>query len=122
MRTSYYDPMAAISLDRDKEVSPPILEYLRSEVARHKSQRPAALMRSPGAFISLPQFRILYPSRVWMGNLDGSKWGGRVDKIFVVLSEEVGEDDAELILRSFTDYDFDKWRYIKLDRMIIYTQ
>jgi hypothetical protein len=111
-----YDPMTGLSLER---VSPAILEYLRSEVARQRFQHPAALIPAPGAFISLPRFRILFPFGVWLGNIDGEKWSGRADKIFVVLPQEL---PAELTLRAFKDYEFDKWRHIELDGMTIYTQ
>jgi hypothetical protein len=118
MRAGYYDPMTGLSLEI---VSPAVLEYLRSEVTRHNFQRPAALMPSPGAFISLSRFGILYPFRAWLGNIDGNKWSGSADKIFVVLPEERLKD-AEPILRDFTDYKFENWKHTKLDGMIIYTQ
>jgi hypothetical protein len=119
MRTGYYDPITGLSLER---VSPAILEYLRSEVARHNFQRPAALIFSPGAFISLPRFRILFPFGVWLGNIDGKKWAGRAEKIFVVLPEGTAPDETEAILRSFINYEFDDWKHTELRGMAIYTQ
>ena len=116
IRAGYYDPMTGICQEK---VSLPILEYLRSEVTRENDRRPTALIFSPTAFISLPHFRILYPFGVWLGNIDGTKWAGRADKIFVVLPDE---EEAEGILRSFTDYDFDNWKHTKIDGMLIYTQ
>ena len=63
MRAGYYDPMTGISQD----ISPAVLEYLRSEITRHNFQRPIALVSSPTAFISLPRFRILHPFGGWLG-------------------------------------------------------
>jgi hypothetical protein len=110
MRAGYYDPMTGIS----QFISPAILEHMRSEVTRHNFQRPIAVIPSPAAGISLPRFRIIIIG--WQQQ--PLKWAGRVDKIFVV----VPEDEAEAILRSFTDYDFDNWSRMKLGGMIIYTQ
>jgi hypothetical protein len=51
------------------------------------------------------------------------KWAGRTDKIFVVVQEEMLRNgEAEAILRSSTDYDFDSWSSLKFDGMIVYTQ
>ena len=84
MRAGYYDPMTGISQDM---VSPAVLEYLRSEITRHNFKRPIVLVHSPAAIISLPRFRILYPFGKWTGYIDGTKWVGRAEKIFVVLPE-----------------------------------
>ena len=65
----YYDPTTGISQD----ISPAVLEYLRSEMTRHNFQRPIALVSSPTAFISLPRFRILHPFGGWPG-YTRSKW------------------------------------------------
>ena len=56
MRAGYYDPMTGISQD----ISPAVLEYLRSEVTRHNFQRPIAVIPAPSAAISLPRFRIIF--------------------------------------------------------------
>jgi hypothetical protein len=51
------------------------------------------------------------------------RWAGRTEKIFVVVEEEMLlNGKAEAMLRSFTDYEFDNWKKMKLDGMIIYTQ
>jgi hypothetical protein len=51
-------------------------------------------------------------------------FAGRAEKIFIVVQEEMllnGKAEAEL--RSFSSYEFDKWKQIKLvDGMIVYTQ
>jgi hypothetical protein len=39
-----------------------------------------------------------------------------------VTEEMLLNDEAEAILRSFTDYDFDNWSQTKLGGMIIYSQ
>jgi hypothetical protein len=115
MRASYYDPITGIS----QEMSPAILEYMRSEVMRHNFQRPVAAIPQPAAAISLPRFRIILIG--W--DRQPLKWAGRAEKIFVVVPEEMLlNNEAEVILRSFTDYDFDKWSGMKLRGMIIYTQ
>jgi hypothetical protein len=115
----YYDPTTGISQD----ISPDVLQYLRSEITRDNFQRPVAVVVSPTAFISLPRFRILHPFGGWLGHRLGTKWVGRAEKIFVVLPEKVVlNGDAETTLRSLTSYEFDKWKHTKLDGMIIYTQ
>jgi hypothetical protein len=115
MRAGYYDPMSGIS----QEMSPAILEYMRSEVTRHNFQRPIAAIPQPSAAISLPRFRIILIG--W--DRQPLKWVGRAEKIFVVVPEEMLlNNEAEAILRSFTDYDFGNWSRIKLGGMIIYTQ
>jgi hypothetical protein len=121
MRTGYYDPITGISQDM---VSPTILEYLRSEVTRYHLQRPLALISSPAALISLPRFRILHASGGgWARNIDGKRWAGRAEKIFVVVPDRmVLNGEAEAMLHAFTDYDFDNWKHTGLDGMMIYTQ
>jgi hypothetical protein len=115
MRAGYYDPMSGIS----QEMSPAILEYMRSEVIRHNFERPIAAVLSPSAALSLPGFRIILIG--W--DRQPQKWAGRTEKIFVVLPEEMlSNNEAEAILQSFTDYDFDSWSRMKLGGMIIYTQ
>jgi hypothetical protein len=114
MRTSNYDPTSGIS----QAISPAVLEYLRYEVTRHNFQRPIAVIATPSAAISLPRFRIIIIG--W--DQQPSKWAGRAEKIFVVVSGELQKDETEAILRSFTDYDFDNWSQMKLAGMIIYTQ
>ena len=119
MQMRHYDPTTGISQD----VSPAVLEYLRSEMARHNFQRPIALVPSATAFISLPRFRILHPFGGWSGYKVGTKWAGRAEKIFVVLPEALVLDGrAENILRLLIDYEFNSWQHTKLDGMIIYTQ
>jgi hypothetical protein len=116
MRAAYYDPMSGIS----QHISPAILEYMRSEVTRHNFQRPIAVIPSPSAAISLPRFRIIF---IGWELQPLKKLAGRAEKIFVVVPEEMLlSDEAEAILRSFTDYDFDNWSQMKLSGMIIYTQ
>jgi hypothetical protein len=115
----YYDPTSGIS----QSVPPAVFAYLRSEITRHNFQRPLALVSSPTAFISLPtQFRVLPTSGGWLGYKDGTKWAGRVEKIFVVLPESRIPGRAEAILRLLPSYEFDKWKHIELDGWIIYTQ
>jgi hypothetical protein len=117
MRFGYYDSMTGISQD----ISPAILEYMRSEVVRHNWQCPIAVIPAPSAAISLPRFRIIVNG--WEQQVPvGQKWAGRAEKIFVVLPELVSDDETEAILRSFTDYDFHNWSRMKLGGMIIYIQ
>jgi hypothetical protein len=131
----YYDPMTKISHD----ISPAILEYLRSEATRHNFQRPIAVIASPAAALSLPRFRFLTGPGAgcvdgwemaswrcdgrWMGYTGGATWMGRAEKIFVVLPEKMLlNGKAEAALRLFTGYEFDNWKHTNLDGMIIYTQ
>src|SRR5262249_21585374 len=125
MRAGNYDPMTKLSQD----ISPAVLEYLRSEVRRHNFQRPIALVSSPTAFISLPRFRILHPFGGWLKYKEETnwrrptKWAGRAEKIFVVLPQEMAlNGKAENVLRLLTSYEFDGWKHTMLDGMIIYTQ
>jgi hypothetical protein len=115
MRVGGYDSMTGIS----QAISPAVLEYLRSEITRHNFQRSIAVIATPSAAVSLPRFRIII---IGWDQLVPSKWAGRAEKIFVVVSEELLKDETEAILRSFTDYDFDNWSQMKLAGMIIYTQ
>jgi hypothetical protein len=118
-RPGYYDPMSGIY---QEIVSPAILEYMRSEVRRHNFQRPIAVVPSLSAAISLPRFRILYivPHRKI---IDERTWAGRAEKIFVIVPEDILLNGmAEAILRSFIGYEFQNWRQMNLDGMIIYTQ
>jgi hypothetical protein len=122
MRAGYYDQMSGIYQDI---VSPTVLEYLRSEVTRHNFQRPIAVVSSPLAGISLPKFRFLYSGRQFQSlkEFAALRWAGRADKVFVVMQEEMLlNGKSEAILRSFTGYEFDNWRQLKLDGMVIYTQ
>jgi hypothetical protein len=120
VRAGYYDPMSGIS----QNISPAILEYMRSEVMRHNFQRPIAAIPSPSAAMSLPRFRIILIGWDRLPRpTQPLKWAGRAEKIFVVVPEEMLlNNKAEAILRSFTDYDFDSWSRMKLGGMIIYTQ
>jgi hypothetical protein len=124
VRGSYYDPKSGNS---QEFVSPTVLEYMRSEVTRHNVQRPIAVVPWPSAAISLREFRIILVDFNWaLPSVDTTgalKWHGRTEKIFVVVREErLQNGQAEAILRSFTDYDFDSWSSLKFDGMIVYTQ
>jgi hypothetical protein len=108
-------------------VSPAILEYMRSEIVQRDFQRPIALVpsTSPLAALSLPpRFRIVRNFSILPLELTVPKtWAGRAEAIFVIVPEEMLlNGKAEAILRSFTAYEFDSWRQVKLDGMIIYTQ
>ena len=106
-------------------VSPAILDYMRSEIARNNLQRPIAVVPSPLAALSLPtQFRILrnFPIEPLESTVPNA-WAGRAERIFVIVPEEtLLGGKAQAILRSFTGYRFDNWRQMNLDGMIIYTQ
>jgi len=106
-------------------VSPAILDYLRSEVARNSLQSPIAVVPSVLAGLSLPaRFRILRNFTIKpLETTVPSVWAGRAERIFVIVPEEMLLDGkAQAILRSFSGYRFDNWRQMKLDGMIIYTQ
>jgi len=119
MRAGDYDLINGISQD---VVTPVVLEHMRAEVTQHNFQHPIAVIPSASAAISLPRFRIIYFG--WERRLRaGIKWAGRAEKIFVIVPEEMGlNGEAEAILRSFTDYNFDNWNQLNLDGMIIYCQ
>jgi len=106
-------------------VSPAILDYLRSEIARNSLHRPIAVLPSLRAALTLPaRFRILRnfmiePLEYSVPNV----WAGRAERIFVIVPQErLLDGEAQAMLRSFTGYSFDNWRQMKLDGMIIYTQ
>ena len=121
VRAGYYDPMSGISQNM---VSPVVLEYMRSEITRHDFQRPITVLPSAAAAISLPRFRILYiPWYLSLEKIAGKKWHGRAGKIFVVVQEEMlTNGKAEALLRSFVDYNTDRWSQLKMDGMVIYSQ
>ena len=56
VRGGYYDPKNGIS---QEFVSPTVLEFMRSEIARHNVQRPIAVVPWPSVAISLHDFRII---------------------------------------------------------------
>jgi hypothetical protein len=120
-RAGYYDPMTGINQD----FSPTVLDYMRSGITRHNVERAIAVVPSLSAAVALSRFRILdiNGEQLSLEMIAAQKWAGRAEKIFVVVQEEMLlNGKAEAILRSFTDYEFDNWRQIKLDGMIIYTQ
>jgi hypothetical protein len=122
MRSGYYDPISGITQDI---VSPRTLEYIRSEIIRQSFQSPIAVIPSAPAALGLPRFRIIYiPGQyLTLEKITAQKWAGHVEKIFVVVQQEmILNGKAEAILRSFTGYDFDSWKQIRLDGLIIYTQ
>jgi hypothetical protein len=121
-RVAYYDPVSGISQDT---VSPRVVEYLRSETRRQNFQRPIAVLPSPSAAISLPRFRIMYipPQYLSLEQLDAFKFAGRAEKIFLVVQEQMLQNGkAEAELRSFANYEFDKWEQMNLDGMVVYSQ
>jgi len=121
MQRGYYDRITGISQD----ISPTILEYLRSEVQQHHFQHPVAVIPLPVVAMSLPKFRILVIAGqlLPLEKITALKFAGRAEKIFVVVPEKIRTTSkAEAMLRSFIDYEFDSWRQMNLDGMIIYTQ
>jgi hypothetical protein len=122
MRGDYYDPFSGTS---QQIVSPVVLEHLRSEMVRHKWQRAIAVLPSPEAAISLPQFHIIaiHLDFTPIDRIAGQRWLGRAEKIFVIAQERmVDNGKAEALLKSFTDYDYDKWATDRIDKMVIYSQ
>jgi hypothetical protein len=120
MRAGHYESTTGIS----QEISPAALDYMRSEATKHNFQRPIAVIPAPAAAISLPKFRIIVTGADWEQQLLASRrWAGRAERIFVALPEEaVLNGEAEAILRSFADYDFNSWTRMKVDGTIIYNQ
>src|SRR5262249_24659023 len=120
MRTGYYDTITGISQDI---VSPAILGYMRSEVTSHKFQHPIAVVPSTSAATSLfPRFRIIYIPGQYasLKEIAAETRAGRTDKIFVVVQEEMRlNGKAEAILRSFIGYEFNDWRQMMLDGVVI---
>src|SRR6516165_1774242 len=108
----YYDPLTGTS---QQDTPPVVLEYLRSEMRRHNWRHPIAVPLTPTAAIALPGFRILWANE--------SPKAGKTDKIFVVVKEKwLSDGRAEILLRSFRDYEFDRWSETRMDGMVIYSQ
>jgi hypothetical protein len=108
----YYDPLTGTS---QQDAPPVVLEYLRSEMRRHGWRRPIAVLLSPKAAIALPGFHILIA--------DNIPKAGRTDKIFVIVQEKMLSNGiAEILLRSFLDYEFSSWRETRMDGMVVYSQ
>jgi hypothetical protein len=109
----YYDPLTRTS---QQDAPPVVLEYLRLEMRRHDWRRPIAVLLTPKAAIALPEFRILVAD-------PPLPKAGRTDKIFVIVREKMLSNGmAEMLLRSFRDYEFGKWSEMRLDGMVVYSQ
>jgi hypothetical protein len=107
----HYDPLSATTQLYPRTV----LEYLHSEVRRHKWRRPIAMALSPSAAIALPDFRVLVA--------DNLPKLGRTDKIFVIVREDMlANAAAEMLLRTLPDYEFGSWSEMHMDGMVIYSQ
>jgi hypothetical protein len=112
LRGAYYDPLTATS---QRDEPPVVLEYLRSEMKEHSWQRPIAMLLTPKAAIALPGFRILVA--------DNLPKGGRADKIFVIVQEKMlSNGTAEMLVRTFSDYEFGSWSETRIDGMVVYSQ
>jgi hypothetical protein len=108
----YYDPLTGTS---QRDAPRAVLEYLRPEMRKHSWQRPIAVLLSPKAAIGLPGFRILVA--------DEMPKVGRTDKIFVIVRENMlSNGSAEMLLRTFRDYEFGSWSETRMDGMVVYSQ
>jgi hypothetical protein len=114
MRGHYYDPISGTS---QRIVPPVVLEYLRSEMTEHNWQRAIAVLPTPESAIAIPRFRIIIPT-------SRHNWVGRVDRLFVVAPEWMLEKGkAEVLLKSFTDYQADNWSELHFDDgTVVYSQ
>ena len=122
MRGNYYDPLSGTS---QLIVSPFVLEHLRSEMRGHNWQSAIAALPVPEAAIGLPRFRIIdtHLDFTPRDSIAGQRWVGRAEKIFVIVQERmVDNGKAEALVKSFVDYDYDKWSKEQIDGMIIYSQ
>lgn len=122
MRGRYYDPLSGTS---QQIVSPVVLEHLRSEMTGHNWQRAIAVLPSLEAAIGLPRFRIIAIHLDFISRemIAGQKWAGRAEKIFVIVQERmVDNGKAEVLLKSFVDYEEGKWSQAQIDGMVVYSQ
>lgn len=124
MRAHSYDQVSGTSM---LNVSPVVLEYLRSERALHNWQRPIAVIPAPEAANGLPGFRVILEFLFVDGNslehTANQRWAGRAEKVFVILEGKLHNSaKAEALLRTFVDYDIEKWRQIQMDGMVVYSQ
>jgi hypothetical protein len=119
-RVPLSQPKVRKILDTTMQIaSPVVLEYLRSEMAVHKWQHAIAVVPAEAA-IGLPRFRIILVDRIIFYD---EKWAGRAEKIFVIVSERMrGDGKTATVLRSFVDYEFERWSEIQLDEMVVYSQ
>ncbi len=124
MRDRQYDQASGISMS---SVSPVVLAYLRSELAEHRWHNAVAVVPAPWAAMGLPNFRIIlgfyYMDNTSLEQIARKRWSGRSEKIFVIVNEKMrAKGKAEAVLRTFVDYDFDKWSEIDMGGMIVYSQ
>jgi hypothetical protein len=124
VRKYYYDRASNTTM-----ISMPgsVLEYLRSELAAHHWQRAIAVIPQPEVANGLPGFRTIFSFSLLdyapLSEIARQRWAGRTDKIFVIVPEGMLQDGkAEAVLRTFVDYDDDKWTQMHVDRMVIYSQ
>jgi hypothetical protein len=122
LRRRIYEPASGTS---QLIVSPLVLEYLRSQMAIYNWQRAIAVLPSPEAAVGLPRFRIIATHLDFtpLETISAKKWNGRAEKIFVIVQNHMIENGkAEALLKSFVDYEFDKWSQRRLDGMLVYSQ
>jgi hypothetical protein len=122
LRGHHYDPVSGTS---QLVVSPVVLEYLRSEMATHNWDHAIAVLPWLDAAVALPRFRIIGSllDYISLEQIASRQWFGRTEKIFVVVQEKMRTNGkADTLLKSFVDYDFEAWRHLELDGMIVYSQ
>jgi hypothetical protein len=108
----YYDRLTGTS---QKEQPAVVLEYLRSEQREHNWRSPMAVLLSPSAAITLPGFRVFVA--------DNLPKAGRTEKIFVIVQESMLSNGfAEMLLKTFRDYEFGSWNETRIDGMVVYSQ
>jgi len=121
-RGRYYE---TLSFTRLELIPPSVLEYLRSQMAEHNWQNAIAVIPSPEAAIGLPRFRIEVFLLDYMSREDilHTKLAGRAEKVFVIVQERmVDNGEAAAVLKSFVDYEEDKWSQVRIDGMAVYSQ
>jgi hypothetical protein len=124
MRGRHYDRVSGTSV---LSVSPVVLEYLRSQMVAHRWQHAIVVVPGPEAVVGLPHFRVIldFVFVDYESVEDIALWrlAGRAEKIFVILKEKNRDNgNAEALLRTFVDYDLEKWNQIQMDGMIVYSQ
>jgi hypothetical protein len=106
-------------------VSPAVLDYLRSEMKEHNWQRAIAVVPSPEAAVGLPRYRIIaiHLDFISLQEIARQRWAGRAEKLFVIVQSRMTENGkAEALLKSFVDYDQDKWDHVLIGGLIVYSQ
>lgn len=120
----HYDAASGTSMIR---VPQAVLVYLRSQMASHQWQNAVVVVPELEAANGLPNYRILFSFELLddipAQEITQQRWAGRVDKLFVMMEPQMRDDGkADIVLKTFLDYDFNKWDRKEIGNMLLYSQ